>query len=1794
MTELELLGAVGATYLKRRIELLSDNDGEDAGVARFMLDRLNGRKVAAVVRAILADELLAKAVAIHIPRGLVEGQELPEDVLTDSRTVEHRHAPSNRPAMLLANTDDDQATSLQDIILLGRDEFLDDTSLWVRTASKEIGLPDTDVETWQTALAGLLEAHDWSLHQIANYVASTRRQVVQESLPLLDALGWALPALHLPRDSQYFRSISEGRRKRPKSWKRLYEKLLDRSLLLRKMRSPRQAIEMGELRASFEKVRDEIRVDPDVIEAYIEAPAKWCPEAEALAEFEWELEGVQQLFSGLKKKRTSMPQDTLTFFDLENPDALEDAEREYLQNLCKRRFLKDPNDDDVEFFEAHREELGGDRKLRAKWERFIYGNPIECTDFLTGLVETVERLWTQAESPAGKKRLILKASLGNAKQRWLDLNADLATYFATRYRGLPELLGDQVQWDSGHLFKYEALLRWAEENVNKYRRNTSSARNATQIKFDVALHVGEPDAEERYASQLIWRTSPSCIGMELAGDLDRVKEIPLARLQVARQQISRKGHLQAVSLHDVGTLEAAYEKDAGSLASKLAALEDIGAEIREALSDAEKAGRISQEGAVEVNLALKRFETEHQVALGEFKAKGLASTTLLHQAQVFGDLLEVLATHCTGDINRQLIWQPLLEVGCAKVEGGDPAAIVSPWHPLRLAAMAVKARWVCGLVQHILSQDEVSFGDARLFFSDVRDMLGHCYYPEIAVGYRGSEPVLLTESDTVNDYSLMEPPIRGEAGNLIGVESSDAARQIRDLLTQYLDLQPHEHADLSLLLYNCDSASLPLKTVDVLGSVQDGRNVYCSVVLRHRDRERLANVYKELIDQTGEDPDMVAPSEAASDFMSKLRIGILLQESRPTHRIEGERPFDMAFMHDVISRQAKITWTKLEDPIHRNILTHVPPRWPYTRLSAEDELKATSYLACPAQPGCGWSFINAVAAVIQRESIALGEHRLPARQISFQDDELSSALDEVHKLAEWVVNYDDLLDRRQLKAQGIRVIRYKREHTHGRTLIVSSTTDLRVLNVLVQRRLNEIALGLEFQALSAIAQRMIDEAAGISGDIVLRAAKRGISAGELVGIVLSKALVEAELGAKGCTCWVFLDDYAQWLGQREEQIADLMALSVDKDTDGLVLRVVVTECKYVAAQARAQAKRTSRRQLRDTVSRIESALFGDPGRLDRDLWLSRLSALLVDHADEANDLPQLARVRESLRSGDIRIDVRGYSHIFIPGPPEEVVQSEAEPIDKVSCGLQEVFGRDEVRALIRAYAAGNGVLEVRERLGDQRPWQAPQARRPERRVQWVIEERDARVLTNASDHVSSLETTSTPYKKPHSKVSPAETHLPSHASIYGSNRSTARPLLNVADEESTDRVTPPESAPRYGKRLDALISKKAQAETDGDADALAWLSDTADALRTALLGYGLQAKILGTRLTPNAALVRFRGSERLKVSDVEKRQSALLTTHGLNVISVSAQPREVVVTVARPQRETVSLWDVWKRRLINRKDSGLNLSFVLGTREIDGELLYLNLTEPFADQQRHDPHTLVAGATGSGKSVLLQCLLLDIAATNSSRLAHIYLIDPKMGVDYAAFERLPHVLGGVVTDQDRALDILERLVAEMDERYAMFRSARVRDLHTYNEKAPLEAKIPAIWVFHDEFAEWMLTENYKNSVVTNIQRLGVKARAAGIYLVFAAQRPESNVMPMQLRDNLGNRLILRVSSVGSSEIALGTKGAERLLGLGHLAARLTGEPDIIYAQAAYLADDDLDAAVDAIALDDDEQYPKST
>ena len=240
-----------------------------------------------------------------------------------------------------------------------------------------------------------------------------------------------------------------------------------------------------------------------------------------------------------------------------------------------------------------------------------------------------------------------------------------------------------------------------------------------------------------------------------------------------------------------------------------------------------------------------------------------------------------------------------------------------------------------------LTADTVDFGDARLFFDDLAEELGHPYYPEVCLGLHGTQPVLLARSDTLGDYSLMEPPtVYSDEDDGTNENTTETAKQILDLVQRYLALQPHESANLSIALYNCNSARLPEATVNMLGNLyEDDEEVRCQVILRHHNAERLHQLYEKILEGSENDVDSFVASEASRDFMARLRIGIMA-DSAPIPSAQDGPPIDIVFLQDVIARLADPVWlTEPNDARVPEMLHHVPPRCSRRRPGTIDDLR---------------------------------------------------------------------------------------------------------------------------------------------------------------------------------------------------------------------------------------------------------------------------------------------------------------------------------------------------------------------------------------------------------------------------------------------------------------------------------------------------------------------------------------------------------------------------------------------------------------------------------------------------------------------------------------------------------------------------------------------------------------------------------------------------------------------------------------------------------------------------------------
>lgn len=1789
-----IIGRVGADILSRTLadsRQVYANKTDSA--ALFRLDKLSSVQIASIVREILKNPELSAKVDLKIPASLVEGEDLPEEALTTLNAGAVRNSATDKEALLTANGNEHNlADTLGHVTALGAKELRSHEDAWVEATCHVSGIAPTSEDrlVLRSALRGLIAATDLSLIQLGDFCWKVSDAISVRGHSIRDAIGWSLPFVGLPRDTSFFSSTKTyGAAWAP--WRKAFEKLIStRAPLLKKERSNGQPLDPEEMKQRLEEntesIHDTVRV---TLEDFINAPTGDEATANELALLEWEKDGVHYIFDKPRERQQGLAESTIHFFehDCKDSEVLIKKWRKHLEDLKTREKRSEWNDDDEAFFSAHRRYLEEDAKLHSRWEKVVFGKPIECHDFLDGFVSVAHSLVVRAGDIKGDRFLRLRVSKG--RKAWREkFNHDVGSYFSAMYRSLPELMGSKADWVldgmrtanlPSPLFNYPEFFEKEKEiRKGKLKPVVSLAKASVQIKFEVSLIQRKGEREyELERTQLFWNYRPESIGLSMVEDMRRLAKVgSIGCTEVPRRLVSKKGGVQSVSLLDTATLEATFSRDAGSLVPPANRLPSMRSDIKRRIKELFNDGRLTKDQREELRAAWDAFEADYIKAIDDFISIGLHGEAVMRQADSFAALLRALAVHARGDVCRSKLVAEILSIGTVRVEGDQASLIIPPWHPERMKALAVKTRRVAGLVTHILGNEDVLFGDRGIFFREFSEELAHPFYPEIAVVQRAGMPVLVSESSTINGYSLLERPVRGDEDSLTDVDPTAAAKQVRELLERYVGLQPHEASSLGVLLFNADAAELPLAVVRELGNMQTETDFQCNVSVRHRNSSKLRRVYAELVTKSCDDPDLPIVSETSENFISKLRIAVLPAAATPRNANDGFRSYDVAFLHDVVSRTAGEEWIQVDWTNERPTLEHAPSRWSYRSVSGENELKSTSFLTCPRQTATGWAYVDAVASVAKQADLPSGVSFLPARRISLQNENLKAMMDDAHQLAEWVATYDELLDKRQLQANKITVVRYRRASTNGRNMIVSSTSDLRLLGVLVRRRLGELALPFNPDEFEAVATRAKTDALSISGDIVLRAAKRGVSAGEMLGLVMSRYLLENEFKAMvgprpSFSVFFLLDDYADWLAQRESRIADILGLCVEEREDGPHLHVAVIESKYVAANGAAEAKRSSKVQLMDTLTTFREALFGDPGRLDRDVWLSRLADLLIDADIPPGCSGLLERARAKLRDGEAGISLRGYSHVFIHSADADAGASVSEQVmvdqtDGIQA-WQEVFDRPELRDLVVAYAKKVNPEAIRSKLGPETPWVSTATKPPAARVAWTaMMER----LANGSE---------TPSGEPDTVVADPG------PSTGGAEPKPQAGALGPGTVEPVAMPGPSIPSPELGSHLAALISAKTAGIAGAVDEREAWAEETTKKLRTALNGYGMKASVLGTRLTPNGCLVRFEGSDRLRVDDIEAKRMQLLTTHAINLVTVQPKPGEIVVTVASAKRQSVSMWDLWARRSINRNAAGINTSFLLGLQEINGALLYLNLGGEFGDLSAHEPHSLVAGATGSGKSVLIQAILLDIAATNAKGLAQIVLIDPKMGVDYAALADLPQMREPIVTTRERATEVLAGLVDEMESRYMKFAAARARDLTTFNAKTMPEERLPMLFLVHDEFADWMLDDGYKGAVGAAVQRLGVKARAAGIHLIFAAQRPDKDVMPMQLRENLGNRLILKVASEATSKIALDRPGAEMLLGKGHLAAKLNGEQGLVFAQAPFLSDDDINAAVAAIAND---------
>ena len=358
----------------------------------------------------------------------------------------------------------------------------------------------------------------------------------------------------------------------------------------------------------------------------------------------------------------------------------------------------------------------------------------------------------------------------------------------------------------------------------------------------------------------------------------------------------------------------------------------------------------------------------------------------------------------------------------------------------------------------------------------------------------------------------------------------------------------------------------------------------------------------------------------------------------------------------------------------------------------------------------------------------------------------------------------------------------------------------------------------------------------------------------------------------------------------------------------------------------------------------------------------------------------------------------------------------------------------------------------------------------------------------------------------------------------------------------------------------------------------ATLAETAKALERALDDFGVRGEIIDVRPGPVVTLYELEPAPGTRAARVISLADDIARSLCAMSVRVAVVPGRNVIGIELPneQRETVLLRDLLSSPAY--EDTAARLTLALG-KDISGEPVVVDLARM--------PHLLIAGTTGSGNALALNAMILSLLYRLPPDQCKLILIDPKV-IELSVYEDIPHLLSPVVTEPHKAVVALKWVVREMDERYRLMSQLGVRDVFAFNrrlgeaiergeklsrrvqtgfepgtgvpvfEEQPIEmVRLPLIVVVVDEVADLMLTAG--KEIEAAIQRLSQKARAAGIHLIVATQRPSVDVLTGVIKANLPSRISFRVSSKIDSRTILGEPGAEQLLGQGDLLFMMPGE-----------------------------------
>ncbi len=410
------------------------------------------------------------------------------------------------------------------------------------------------------------------------------------------------------------------------------------------------------------------------------------------------------------------------------------------------------------------------------------------------------------------------------------------------------------------------------------------------------------------------------------------------------------------------------------------------------------------------------------------------------------------------------------------------------------------------------------------------------------------------------------------------------------------------------------------------------------------------------------------------------------------------------------------------------------------------------------------------------------------------------------------------------------------------------------------------------------------------------------------------------------------------------------------------------------------------------------------------------------------------------------------------------------------------------------------------------------------------------------------------------------------AEAEAKSRAAAEHAAAMAGEHSAPPPRRRSNAP-YGIPVEGILT----AYPDGQY----WIIDQATRdsaliLKNTLEEFKIQAEVTGIRKGPVITMFEILPAPGVKLSKIVNLQDNIalrLAASSVRIVAPIPGKHAVGIEVPNRKRNIVSFKEMVEGEL-HREGKKPEIPMILG-KDITGEAISIDLVST--------PHLLIAGATGSGKSVCVNSMILSILYQKSPAEVRLILIDPKI-VELKLYNDIPHLLTPVITEPKRAFQALQYCIFEMERRYALLDSMGVRDIRSYNrrikERSIATERLPYIVVVIDEFADLMATTG--KELESTVARLAAMSRAVGIHLVLATQRPSIDVITGLIKANIPSRIAFMVAGKMDSRIIIDMVGAEKLLGKGDMLYAGVTDPFPIRMQGAFVSEEEVERVVEYV------------